>query len=874
MNSFVEFLQHRFSPCVYIFASEEAKKAFPDYKSLIRCAFEAAIENNGIKFRIIFPDELYKEDILFESMKKLKRTTATFPDPTQKRYEFSTISSLRKKLIKYDFLSYHNFCDIPVGTLAVMSGQELPAIPIASFPKWARGFIQDTKANIIKLPANDPIASMTKWVQIVLNKKYENIVATTQANYAKSWSDLKQTFLSLLDQYTGIQTKLIELKYYADIKLQQKQYKEASNAYSLLISNTKSDLLAAESQFMLSICDILRGTPGGQTLQSLSTSMQQSRSYLHIAKCSLVDFYVRATIGANPIVSLNPLVGVSSSKICKFVAPFAKEQIAHLLQKPRHSAQIFAQTAVDFSGLELTNYATNDLIAALTPLKNEKWDFLVQSIMMQINDQNSIPEDLKNILSSCQTVIYPCVFENVLKGGRYKCGFISAKPCSFYSEGFMCAEPLEYEGEWVETAERLFGAYKSGTFFNASFLEHKECLVGEQVDIRTLLMSDCGEIQISKLRLKLSGDAEADLTLATISRTTMADVNLSFTPTKGGILKVEGVEFCWGSTHVDFYVDFKKPLVFTVYDDAPKMKIEVLDKKMTFVEGEICQFTFKLTNGQKPLTHVLFFTTGLPVKLIEPEIEEVCQMYPVGQMNSNEEKFFRISIYAKNFGFYHTHLLISYWNKDEGPARYLHHDLMCNVTKKADLQIKRTDSYITIRPPPGSSSIGFTHPYSNPDPFTQISKLKNDTIGDVTTFRLVSEDTNHKTVLPDFVIPFFFNDTMRYWYSTKFGYCSVPLQQFVHPLRVLVSRVSFGNYRLTLKNAGKDPINDVKIIVIEQESPVSYILSGKSIVVVDKLLPNTDVYVDLNFVLFEKKVVANLLISYELFCISEKIVIE
>ena len=66
MNSFVEFLQHRFSPCVYIFASEEAKKAFPDYKSLIRCAFEAAIENNGIKFRIIFPDELYKEDILFE----------------------------------------------------------------------------------------------------------------------------------------------------------------------------------------------------------------------------------------------------------------------------------------------------------------------------------------------------------------------------------------------------------------------------------------------------------------------------------------------------------------------------------------------------------------------------------------------------------------------------------------------------------------------------------------------------------------------------------------------------------------------------------------------------------------------------------------
>ena len=164
-------------------------------------------------------------------------------------------------------------------------------------------------------------------------------------------------------------------------------------------------------------------------------------------------------------------------------------------------------------------------------------------------------------------------FEKLLKGGVWKCGFVEAKPSSFYSEGFMCTKPLEFDDDWVETAERLFGAYKPGSFFNANILENKECLVGEPVDVRTLIKSSCGDVQISGLKLKIVG-CDAKVTEATIARTAVADVNLSFIPQTPGTLTVSGVEFKWGQG-VDFYVDFQTPLVFTVFEKAPSIKLSV-----------------------------------------------------------------------------------------------------------------------------------------------------------------------------------------------------------------------------------------------------------------------------------------------------------
>ena len=129
----------------------------------------------------------------------------------------------------------------------------------------------------------------------------------------------------------------------------------------------------------------------------------------------------------------------------------------------------------------------------------------------------------------------------------------------------------------------------------------------------------------------------------------------------------------------------------------------------------------------------------------------------------------------------------------------------------------------------------------------------------------------HETKLPDYVLPFYQNDKLRFWFSTMFGTVSYPIEEWKHPIQMHIERVSYGSYKMHLFNSSDSVLKDLRVIVISEEDPPSFYLSGKGIVIVDCLQPKSTVSIPLNLILFSKKAYANLLISYELFFISQQI---
>ena len=865
---FPQYLQKRFSPCVFAFVSDDAKAQFPNYKEMIITPWKEALEKTNSNYRMIFLEDLTTEQTILESLKKTKKQANPFPDPNKKRREFNTTAVLRQKLIDYDFLPQNLFCDLPIGILAIVSGPQLPGIPLSAFPKWSRAIIEKTKANSLKLPANDAVGALRKWIEIVLNKRYEQMTATIKNNYDKNWGSIRQSFVSILEQRIGQAGNAIDIKYYADMCMQQKKYKDACNAYSLLIDNTPQvvgNALSAEAHFMIAISDILRGFPTQQSLFAIQSSMRLLKTSIHVCKCALVDFYIRASMGNNPAVSLQPLCQEPKSSLMKLVHPFAKEQLAQLL-KPNHASMHLSQTAPYFHALNYDENTLRDLCGALTPFGEQRWEFLMQTIIEEASHYGKIPQDILELLASSKNVYLPETFEKLLKEGTWKCGFVHAKAHSFYSEGFMCTKPLEYNEEWCETAERLFGAYRPGTFFNATVLDNKECLLNDQVDIRTLIKSPCGNVQIKNLRLRITG-CEADVTAASVARSAVVDVNLSFTPRSTGTLTVTGVQFSWGAG-VDFYVDFMKPLVFTVHEKAPQIAITAVEKKASMYSGEIAQFVFKIKNSDYPLTHMMFYSTGVQGKLIEPAADEICGQYSLVPLKPNEEQTIRVAFSINKPGFYHSHILLSYWNRNEGPARYSHVHLMINVKGIPKLNIVQNEGSFCIKLDDNLKAIGFTSPSLNTEDFSSLNEDGS------LTLHMISQGLKHETKLPDYVDPFFVNDKLRFWFSTLYGTVSVPINAAIHPIQVLVERIDTGSYILHLHNTGKTILKDVRIIVLGQDDPATFYLSGKGIVIIDKLQPHANVSVPLNFVMFSKKTTANLLVSYDVFFISQNIVIE
>lgn len=255
IKSFPEFLTDRFQPCILCSFSDSVLSQIPDIMTRITSAWNVILQETHSNVRLIFPK--FKVDINMAisdiiNMRNTQSNTKPYyflsQEPvTEKQGELPTMTILRQRLFESDFMPFHLYCDIPISILLFTVGLENPFPSKSYFPQWIQSKISQIKPYIIKLPISD----LTSALHTFYNKNFLPKLLQSEKNVIQERQQVKsQTLFSISKDPSN---KVIAVKYFADLKMQQKRYEEAISDYHKLFDTP----LSQQANFLIILCLIM-----------------------------------------------------------------------------------------------------------------------------------------------------------------------------------------------------------------------------------------------------------------------------------------------------------------------------------------------------------------------------------------------------------------------------------------------------------------------------------------------------------------------------------------------------------------------------------------------------------------------------------------
>lgn len=299
-----ELLLNQFRPSIFCFATEEAKRLYPHYRTTVKNAFDEAVKKIPFQVRLIFGrgidkninisdlNEEYDEKIdemlleanlistrscFTQSMPNLNASThndLSYNEKVEKYHKISdTIFSslfVRTRFFPYFFLS-----DIPVCFLIIVAGKEDISFPHGVFPQWSLATIRKIRKTTMLLSPEakqtsesekqkfktNLINTLSKWLKTTFLDQYNTEISQVESDYIREWTGFAQALANFFNARDDPKTSLVMLKAYADLKAQQGNYKESELAYRKVCTNVKEkddEEMLSESLFLLGCVQIIQ----------------------------------------------------------------------------------------------------------------------------------------------------------------------------------------------------------------------------------------------------------------------------------------------------------------------------------------------------------------------------------------------------------------------------------------------------------------------------------------------------------------------------------------------------------------------------------------------------------------------------------------
>jgi hypothetical protein len=718
-----------------------------------------------------------------------------------------------------------------------------------------------------------------EWHSKSLTLRFREAVSSVEAEFAKFWgSGFLQLLRDMFATQTGPAAGLVALKFYADCRLMQRQYREARSCYQSLIANTPATHVNFLSQvhFCLAANDIVQSNLSARTIQSIQNSLLLSNSPTHSLTCALLDFWVKVRLSLDFSMTLRSVAySENPARVFQLARPFFLQQIAWL-SRPGKRVWMMEDVSDAFLEMGCREHSLRCLWEAFNLLRDKKWDLVAQQLLGRI--VQSVATDSVNLsrLLGDVCAAHMLYHPELLAGfwalydtdERFPCGFVGSKMVRCLSWGFPSAAPPEFAGDWFAACERLFGAFNRGSFFRYAESSHYDCAVGCEVNVDVRLATQLSDFPLEDIRLAFDNGRKFTSRASHIKKPVPHNsvVRIGFVPTDLGRIEIQGVIFKYFQK-VNLFVPFRDhSTVFYAHPDLPSINVSIVRLERTIFVGETSLVVMKVRNGDHELRRLsLWICDDFPAVLIEPSIEFISGQATLNPLGPNEELLLKIAVHGTKAGVFTPLFFFSYWANDP-PPRYAHISFKLTVCASPRIESSLEITCLDITCPAGYEAVGFRS--ANFD----VAKHVTFCSGRRASIDMVTVAGSH----PEVELPIWAqaNTPFAFWFShsgTNFVEFPLPLPN--PGVSILFSRSRESQWVVKLRNVSGGFLNDMKLTIMPATATLSYLVSGRDLMAFDNIEPGGDRESVFGLLCFEETVSIQCLISCEQFTFLKDVVV-
>ena len=866
---FSEFLNDRFSPCIFCIASTNVMGTNPNIAKEILSTWEKITKNYRLVVRMIFPMSICGfssavSELL--NMRNLYPGTQPFffvenDISNQIHGEISSIQLLRQKVFESDLFPPYCFSDIPISILLIKSSdkkEESLELPDNFLKKWIKEETDKIKKYIIEMPCD-----LEKELIKFFEEKYLIDLSLRQNNlfdkYNKSYNTKISKFFRKRNEPTESE---ICLKYYADYQFQVKCYDEAKEIYEDLYNSP----LSQQCYLMSAFCDIASQFFTPNTIELLEKALIDCTNDLERFGIYLCQFYVENTYEKFQKI-------IENSKKYLILRPFLMEQVASFLNRKKSAFRLFI-SSIDYDTFKCYEHSLKCKIMALGMIKEKGFEKIKISLiheMMNIYLKGNYSKFIASILTE-RFLSNPLLLQEMLRKTQInellECGFVDIQVKSFLSEGFARTIPDGFNKFWPKTGQQLFGAFRSNDFLNYNIFNVLECSTKKPLMFSIFFKSLYPIFKFTNIKLKIKADFEIEQNLEEYNGNNRI-MNFSILPKGGGPIVFDGLLFDWESIHFQKHFKFN-PINFISYSNAPLINVEIISSKYELYVGEIIQVKIIIQNLGINLKHLGMALYGnVKYEILNSHSDEISGQQFLTPLKENEKTEILLSILGENIGKYDLLIIFPYWAENP-PVQYISKHLNFTVKQIPENSIKVKNSELTFISPDGFQAIGFTSSHFDPDP--HVIELKNET----GIFNFISTNKRHtKLVLPNYCVPFIDESPqLCFWCKSNDSYLSIP---FIKNQNCVVCNISFEEQyicSIMLKNISNLPIYDFKISIFETDERITFLHSGTQIKSIENFKNEQTFKFKIRIIPLDKQIKPTFIISGETFSFSREISID
>ena len=616
------FIITRYKPCVFCYITQDLVHAHKDCVIQIRKAWNKQNPGIRIKFPILQPSNSWL-------LKRMKSSRAIFRQhgkgfffdvkefrPTTSR-ELQTILYLRQALFEYDFLSTGNFFDIPIAVIFFSLGNENQ--PEHSFPVWCRRRIMSCSG----IAAVYDESTLEQTVKTFLERSVASKVEQYY-EYAKEEYQKKQDFF--------------RKKMMADAEILVGNYDEAYNLLEELKDSNEQGITEMMPSILLTFLamSIATGELSKESLHVCERLIDMARSWELRLLAVLLHFWLTPRIGNYLTPKMIIKFLNDDSTIKHIVEPFLLEQIAVFKGRKypyemmniseihrkndmlEHSARCLWWA---YSALQQTNcYSIHcHLLQSIAQIL-----FRVDYDMKNYAMAFSKLLQTDNLEKAPMTATYLALMDSDQK---FKCNFIKVCLMHITSEN-PYSGPIGFKGDWIQTAQRLFGFAFTNDFFSRNSLKRNDFCIGDELEFRIVVHNNCNVFQAGVSSLLIEGPAESTSQMVDFD----ADITLKLTIKGEGNINVKGVQFLW-CEKVIIYSEFDNPITLHVPEGCPVATLDLPSNISEAYSGEISVLKASVT-FETPVYNVSIISSK-HYSLVSPKAVEIGGQYQLGDFKES-----------------------------------------------------------------------------------------------------------------------------------------------------------------------------------------------------------------------------------------------
>lgn len=589
IQKFPNFLADRFQPCIICSFSDEVSKIIPNIMDQINDAWDKINIENKSKIRMIFPKCKVDINLAINEMINMSFSySQTEPydflnkEPVMDHQnELPTMTILRQRLFESDFMPYHLYCDIPISILLFVKKSENPFPSKSYFPEWIYPIIKSIRPDVIKLPINN----FQNTLRDFFNKKYiPKLMKSEQTVIHNRQSIKKDNWFSILNEPSS---KMLAVKYYADLKMQQKQYSEAITEYKRLFETP----LGQQCRFLYVLCKIMNGEKQISDPETIDSAIPENNITERFA-IQMTKLYFEKSISIMKQI-------LPFGRIFIVLNPFLCEQYAYLLSLRKRSYMLY-YTSRGFSAINSPEFEVKCLYNSWGIVHPHNFNLVSQKLIENALEKytGDFVSRLIELSLSCREISHPQflqlklsqIFEekyskkkktkieknddqtDTSKNETVKknkdansgplifvppknlpsrdireipihCGFVDSRIIKLESNGFPCAPPEGFNGYWPKTAQQLFGSFDHKRFFTTNIFNFIECATDEVITIKVFFHNRCPLFSLTNAKLRTSGTASVETFPELPGEEKDHVINTKFIARSKGTIEISGIEF-------------------------------------------------------------------------------------------------------------------------------------------------------------------------------------------------------------------------------------------------------------------------------------------------------------------------------------------